>query len=89
MRTWTFAFLAVAIIAGGLTFSGLSESVSNIAKGVYFVFMLLVAASVLLEPEDLETIRRPTHSAPPRSTVIEPAGAAVSVAHARTGIDVR
>jgi uncharacterized membrane protein YtjA (UPF0391 family) len=59
MRTCTFLFLLVAVVAGGLTFSGLSQGVSNLAKGIYFVFMLLVAASVLLEPEDLDSIRPP------------------------------
>lgn len=59
MRTITFVFLGIAIVAGGITFSGMSESISTVAKGVYFVFMLLVAATVLLEPEDLESIRRP------------------------------
>ena len=95
MRTCTFVFLAIAIIAGGLTFSGLSESVANIAKGVYFVFMLLVAGSVLLEPEDLESIRRPVSRAEPlRPATVDPGRgplpvAPSPVAQSRTGIDPR
>jgi uncharacterized membrane protein YtjA (UPF0391 family) len=89
MRTCTFVFLAVAIIAGGLTFSGLSEGVANIAKGVYFVFMLLVAGSVLLEPEDLESLRRPVSRPEPlRPAPIDAARATLTAAaQARSRID--
>jgi uncharacterized membrane protein YtjA (UPF0391 family) len=91
MRTSTIVFLVIAIIAGALTFSGLSESVANIAKGVYFVFMLLVAASVLLEPEDLESIRRPlARTEPLRPAPFEASRASLPVAApTRPGIDVR
>lgn len=90
MRTCTFVFLAVAIVAGGLTFSGLPDSVANIAKGVYFVFMLLVAGSVLLEPEDLESIRRPVSRVEPLHPAPIDAPATLSAtAQTRTRIDVR
>jgi uncharacterized membrane protein YtjA (UPF0391 family) len=89
MRTCTFMFLAVAIIAGGLTFSGLPEGIANIAKGVYFVFMLLVAGSVLLEPEDSESVRRPTARPEPlRPAALDPSHPTLTAAaQARSRID--
>lgn len=91
MRTYTFAFLAVAIIAGCLTFSNLGVGVSNVAKAVYFIFMLLVAASVLLEPEDIETLRGPSVPVTPlRKATLDPSSRApLPTAQARTGIKPR
>jgi uncharacterized membrane protein YtjA (UPF0391 family) len=45
---WAFAFLAIALIAGALGFTGLAGSAVGLAKLLFFVFLVLSAAFLLL-----------------------------------------
>ena len=42
---WTMIFLIVALIAGGLGFSGVAAESAWIAKALFFIFLILFIAS--------------------------------------------
>ena len=46
MLTWTLIFLVVALIAGGLGFSGVAAGVARI---LFFIFLVLFAISLIAQ----------------------------------------
>lgn len=49
MLTWTLIFLVVALIAGGLGFSGVAASAAGIARILFFIFLVLFAVSLIAQ----------------------------------------
>ncbi len=47
MLTWTLIFLAVALVAGALGFSGIASTASGFAKVLFFIFLVLFAVSLV------------------------------------------
>jgi uncharacterized membrane protein YtjA (UPF0391 family) len=47
MLAWAFAFLVIAVVAGVLGFGGIAGIATGIAKILFFVFVILSAASLL------------------------------------------
>jgi uncharacterized membrane protein YtjA (UPF0391 family) len=48
MLKWALAFLVIALIAGALGFSGLAGAAMGLAKILFFLFLVLFAAFLLL-----------------------------------------
>ena len=48
MLNWTVTFLIVALIAGALGFGGVAGTAAGIAKVCFFIFLVLMVASLLL-----------------------------------------
>ena len=47
MLRWTLAFLIFALVAAMLGFGGISTAAAGIAQILFFVFLLLFAASLI------------------------------------------
>jgi uncharacterized membrane protein YtjA (UPF0391 family) len=47
MLNWALAFLIVAIIAGVLGFGGIVATATNIAKVLFFVFLVIFLATTV------------------------------------------
>ena len=47
MLRWTLAFLILALVAAMLGFGGISSAAAGIAQVIFFVFLLLFAASLI------------------------------------------
>jgi uncharacterized membrane protein YtjA (UPF0391 family) len=56
MLYWALVFFLVAIVAGGLGFGGIAAATSQIAQILFFIFLVLFLASLLVS---LVTRRRP------------------------------
>jgi uncharacterized membrane protein YtjA (UPF0391 family) len=48
MLSWALAFFVVAIIAGIFGFGGIAEATADIAQLLFFVFLVLFVASLLM-----------------------------------------
>lgn len=48
MLRWALIFLVVAIIAGVFGFGGISESATEIAKILFFIFVVLFVVTLIL-----------------------------------------
>ena len=48
MLKWALGFLVIALIAGALGFSGLAGAAMGLAKILFFLFLVLFAAFLLL-----------------------------------------
>ena len=48
MLNWTLSFLVIAIVAGILGFGGIAATAVDMAKIVFFVFLVLTAVSLLV-----------------------------------------
>jgi len=48
MLRWALVFLVVALIAGGLGFGGVAGASIDIAKILFFVFLVLFAISAVM-----------------------------------------
>ena len=48
MLKWAFAFLVIALIAGALGFTGVAGAAMGLAKILFFLFLVLFAAFLLL-----------------------------------------
>lgn len=48
MLKWTATFLVIALIAGLLGFTGISEGAASIAKVIFFIFLVLLIGSLIL-----------------------------------------
>jgi len=49
MLSWSVVFLIVAFVAAMLGFGGMAASAAGVAKVLFFVFLLLFAASLVRE----------------------------------------
>ena len=49
MLTWTLIFLVVALIAGGLGFSGVAASAAGVVRILFFIFLVLFAISLIAQ----------------------------------------
>lgn len=58
MLKWALIFAVVAIVAGVLGFSGLAGVASSIAKGLFVLFLVIVAGILLLGFTAYRAIRR-------------------------------
>jgi uncharacterized membrane protein YtjA (UPF0391 family) len=47
MLRWTLAFLILSLVAAMLGFGGISNAAAGIAQVIFFVFLLLFAASLI------------------------------------------
>ena len=48
MLCWTLVFLLLAIVSGGLGFTGVSQAASGIAQILFWIFLVLLVLSLLL-----------------------------------------
>jgi uncharacterized membrane protein YtjA (UPF0391 family) len=48
MLKWAFAFLVIALIAGALGFTGVAGAAMGLAKILFFLFLVLFVAFLLL-----------------------------------------
>src|SRR5215468_8676471 len=48
MLYWAFVFLLVAIVAGALGFGGIAGTATGIAKVLFFIFLVLFIAGLVL-----------------------------------------
>ncbi|MDF7798538.1 DUF1328 domain-containing protein [Pontiellaceae bacterium B1224] len=48
MLKWILTFLVVALIAGGLGFSGIAGAAVGIARVLFFIFLVLFVGMLLL-----------------------------------------
>ena len=48
MLYWTLMFLIVALVAGALGFTGVSQAATGVARILFFVFLVLLLASLIL-----------------------------------------
>ena len=48
MLKWSFIFLAIAIVAGILGFTGLEEGAASIAKILFFIFLAIWVVMLVL-----------------------------------------
>ena len=49
MICWALVFAVIALIAGGFGFTGIAGEAASIARILFFVFMGLFVASVLIQ----------------------------------------
>ncbi len=59
MLQWSFAFFVLAIIAGLFGFTGIAVGAMEIAKVLFFIFLVLFLVSLLVGVLLIGTIRRP------------------------------
>ncbi len=48
MLRWSLYFLVIALIAGALGYSGVAEGATQIAKVLFFIFIAMFAAALIL-----------------------------------------